>query len=469
MSLGYELTIEQTQKLSMTPELIQAIQILQYNNEELSEYIKNELLENPLLEVETERESDKDKEIGSTFENDLGNLDIDELRDKIADSTYNSDLYRRWENIDSKEDFSYERYVSFRYSLIEHLLLQLQFSEVDENHAEIGRFLIHNIDDNGYLTISLEEIAGAMKSKLSDVEETLRIVQSFDPPGVGARSLCESLTIQLRQKGELSDDLQKIICDHLEDIANNRIGIIAKKIGKSESEAQHITDVIKSLEPKPGRAYDSDQTVKYVIPDIVIEKDGDEYRVSNYDAGTPNLMVSSYYSSIKGNLDEDVELTKYLNERMNSAIWLIKSIEQRKQTIKKVAEAILGYQREYFDKGEHYLRPLTLKQIADIVGVHESTVSRAINGKYMQTGRGVLEMKYFFTSGVKADTGQDISSSSIKAKIKELIEGEDSRRPFSDQRLAEILNDEGIDISRRTVAKYRDAIGIPTSSKRKRF
>ncbi len=470
MSLGYELTIEQNQKLSMTPELIQAIQILQYNNEELNEYIKNELLENPLLEIDRE-ESDSEKEEEPKAYN-IDDIDIDDLRDNVAEANYDLNKYdnsRQWENSDNQEDFSYEKYVSFRYSLIEHLLLQLQFVDIDEDHAEVGRFLIHNIDDNGYLAIGIEEVAASMDCELSLVEETLDVIQTFDPPGVGARSLCESLMIQLKQKNELNNELEKVICEHLEDIASNKISVIAKKIGKTESEVQRITDLIKQLEPKPGRAYDSDRTVKYVIPDVVISKDEDNYNVSTYDAGTPTLMVSSYYDSIKGKVKEDPELGKYLNDRMNSAVWLIRSIEQRKQTIIKVATAIVDYQREYFDKGEHFLKPLTLKQIADSVGVHESTVSRAINGKYMQTGRGVLEMKYFFTSGVKSEGGEDLSSNSIKAKIKEIVGREDSKKPFSDQRIMDLLNEEGIDISRRTVAKYREAIGILPSSKRKRF
>ena len=459
MSLEYGLTIEQTQKLSMTPELIQAIQILQYNNEELNEYIKNELLENPLLEIEKERES-----------SDSSNINIDELRDKVAESGYDADSFTDNDYpTDYTSNHSYENYVSFRYSLIEHLLLQLQLTGMDEEHARVGRFLIHNIDDDGYLTVQLKDVARVMDADMSTVKESLLIVQSFDPPGVGARTLCESLMIQLRQKGALTEDMEKVLCSHLDDIASNRITLIAKELGKTEKEVQQLTDIIKSLEPRAGRAYDPDRTVKYVIPDVVVEKSGEDYKVSNNDGGIPTLMVSSYYKSIKCEEEKDPELGKYLNERMNSALWLIKSIEQRKQTISKVAAAIVDYQKEYFDKGEHFLKPLTLKQIADMVGVHESTVSRAINGKYMQTGRGVLEMKYFFTSGVKSDEGEDLSSNSIKAKIKSIVGGENSGKPFSDQKIVELLNEEGIEISRRTVAKYRDALGILPSSKRKRF
>lgn len=469
MSIGYELTIEQSQKLSMTPELIQAIQILQFNNEELNEYIKNELLENPVLEVaqSTEKGSLNDDDSNQTHKE--PNLDIDRFRETLGEANYNSDDYRQWINSDKKEDFSYERYVSFRYSLIEHLLQQLQFSKITEKQAEIGRFLIHNIDEIGYLAIPIKEVARIMASEEQEVEEVLKVIQTFDPPGVGARDLKETLTIQLKQRGKYTEPIKYILEKGMEDLAANKVSALAKATGISESQAQELVDLIKSLEPKPGRCYDSDRTIKYVIPDVVVEGTEDGYTTSIYDGGTPTLTLSSYYDKVRKEYKEDPELTKYLNERISSALWLIKSIEQRNKTILSVANAIVDYQREYFDKGEHYLKPLTLKQIAEEVGVHESTVSRTVNGKYMQTGRGVLEMRYFFTSGIKAEGGENLSSNSIKVKIKELLREENPKKPFSDQNLVDMLKEQGFDISRRTVAKYRDSMGILPSSKRKRF
>ena len=458
MNVGYELTIEQSQKLMLTPELIQAIQILQFNIQELNEFVQNELLENPLLEMEGERDTNPESD----------DIDIDQLREMVSDSTNYSEGLGQWDGNDT-EDFSFEKYVSFKYSLIEHLLSQLQFSGLPEEQAEIGRFLIHNIDDNGYLSVSTKKVAEIMRADVKLVKDTLGVIQTFDPPGVGARSLAESLCIQLRKRDKLDDITKQVLSEHLDNLASNKMACIAKSLGTTTEKIQEIADLIKTLEPKPGRGYDSDSTVRYVIPDVVIEKQGAEYEVRIHNGGMPTLMVSSYYDDIKGNVPEDPELQKYLNDRMNSALWLIKSIEQRTQTIQKVAEAIVSYQSEYFDKGERYLKPLTLKQIADSVGVHESTVSRAINGKYMQTNRGVLEMKYFFTSGVLSDEGAGISSNSVKSMIREIVDKENPKKPYSDQAISEMLGKEGLLISRRTVAKYRDNMGIGSSSQRKRF
>lgn len=457
MKLGYELTIEQTQKLAMTPELIQAIKILQFNNQQLNEYIQNELLENPLLEAEKQ---DDEREP----------IDIDELRDKIIESNYDLDSYKEWEpDQGENRDYSYEQYVAFRYSLIEHLLVQLHFSSLKGKDAEIGRYVIEGIDDNGYLSMSASEIAAVMNCDEERVERILDVVQTFDPLGVGARDLSECLEIQLKAKGILNEQYRILITDMLDDLAENRISQIARNLGIKVSEAQAMADVIKGLEPKPGRLYDSDQTIKYVIPDVCVEKINDEFVVSMNETSTPRLMISSYYGALAKEAKENKELGDYLNNRFNSALWLMKSIEQRKQTIYNVASAIVSYQQEFFDKGEKYLKPLTLKQIAEIVGVHESTVSRSINGKYMQSCRGVLEMKYFFTSGVAADDGSIVSSSSIKTMIRDIIDGENPKHPFSDLKIAEMLGNDGIEISRRTVAKYREDIGLQSSSKRRRY
>lgn len=456
MKIGYELTIEQTQKLAMTPELIQAIRILQFNNQELNEYIGNELLENPVLESE---KADDDRVI-----------DIDALRDKIIENNYDLESYKQWEGASSPEDdYSFEQYVAFRYSLVEHLLIQLQFSGLGEDDAKIGRYIIEGIDDNGYLTMSADEIAKTMRCDADTVERVLDVIQTFEPTGVGARDLKECIKIQLAAMGELTENFEYIIENMLEELAGNKIAFIAKQLGIKTQEAQAMADLIKKLEPKPGRGYDSDQTVKYVIPDICVEKINDEYVVTTNDSGTPRLMISSYYNRLASEAKGNDELSKYLNNRFNSAIWLMKSIEQRKKTIYNVASAIVSYQQDFFDKGERYLKPLTLKQIADEVGVHESTVSRSINGKYMQCGYGVLELKYFFTSGVMSNEGEGISSNSIKYMIKEIIDGENPKKPYSDLKIAEMLANDGIDISRRTVAKYREDMGVAASSGRRRF
>ena len=456
MKIGYELTIEQTQKLSMTPELIQAIQILQYNNQELNEYIDKELLENPILESEYHKESDTD-------------IDIDSLRDQLIQADVIVEAYTQWESHSTGDEYSYENFVAFNYTLTEFLIEQLHFSSLKGQDAEIGRYIIENIDDNGYLSMSLEEICSVLDVDLDSCERVLDLIHTFEPSGVGARDLNECLIIQLASLGELTDEIEFIISNRLKDLADNKYALISKEVGISLTEVQEIADLIKTLEPKPGRGFDSDNSIKYIIPDIYVEETNGEYVVSANDGSTPSLHISSYYNSLTEEAKSDKELSNYLNNRFNSAMWLMKSIEQRKKTIYNVASAIVQFQNDFFAKGDKFLKPLTLKQIAETVGVHESTVSRAINGKYMQCPRGVFELKYFFTGGILNDDGSGVSSNSIKSMIKEFVDAEDDKKPLSDSKISELLHEKGIDISRRTVAKYRDDIGILPSSKRRRF
>lgn len=453
MKLGYELTIEQTQKLSMTPELIQAIQILQFNNQELSEYVQNELLENPVLEAEKSYDAQE--------------VDI---REKIREADYEEESFRQWEYTpDEDDDYTYEQFVYEEDTLTDYLMSQLHFSNLKDQAADIGRYIIEAIDENGYLTMSVEEISRAMHTDTETVEDVLNFIQTFDPCGVAARNLRECLIIQFAARGLLTDEIEYIIENMLEELADNRIAYIAKTMGIKNQEVQQIADLIKTMEPKPGRLFSSGEATRYVVPDIIVEKVNDEYQVINNDTSMPKLMVSSYYNKLSAQAEQDEELSRYLNDRFNAAVWLIKSIEQRKQTIYNVASAVVKYQQDFFDKGEKALKTLTLKQIAEEVGVHESTVSRSINGKYMQSPRGVFELKYFFTSGVSGEDGQGVSSNSVKSIIKEIIAGEDPQKPYSDQDMASILKERGIDISRRTVAKYREGMNILSSSKRRRF
>lgn len=456
MKIGYELTIEQTQKLSMTPELIQAIQILQYNNQELNEYIDKELLENPILESEYHKESDTE-------------IDIDSLRDQLIQADENVEAYKQWESHSTSDEYSYENFVAFNYTLTEFLIEQLHFSSLKGQDAEIGRYIIENIDDNGYLSMSLEEICSVLDVDLDSCERVLDLIHTFEPSGVGARDLNECLIIQLASLGELTDEIEFIISNRLKDLADNKYVLISKDMGISIAEVQGIADLIRTLEPKPGRGFDSDNSIKYIIPDIYVEETNGEYVVSANDGSTPSLHISSYYNSLTEEAKSDKELSNYLNNRFNSAMWLMKSIEQRKKTIYNVASAIVQFQNDFFAKGERFLKPLILKQIAETVGVHESTVSRAINGKYMQCPRGVFELKYFFTGGILNEDGSGVSSNSIKSMIKEFVDAEDDKKPLSDSKISEMLHEKGIDISRRTVAKYRDDIGILPSSKRRRF
>lgn len=472
MKLGYDLTIEQTQKLTMTPELIQAIQILQFNTQELDEFVQDELMQNPVLEFDKTYDDKNQDEVSKSEEMDVKaceQADID-LREKVKEAEYDDISYKQWEYSKDKDDeYSYEQFVSKDETLEDSLLLQLTFSSLKGQDLKIGRYLVEAIDDNGYLTVTTEEVAKVFQVDVDKVEEILDVIQTFEPAGVGARDLKECLIIQLAARGLLEDTVEYIILHHLEDLGENKLNKVARTLGLPIAQVQMVCDLIRSLEPKPGRSFSSGSNVKYITPDVTVEKIDGEYQVITNEYSAPRLMVSPYYSNLASTAVDDAELNKYLNEKYNAAIWLIKSIEQRKQTIFNVVDAVIRHQKDFFDYGPKYLKTLTLKQVAEDLGIHESTVSRAINGKYMQTPRGVFEIKYFFSSGVTGSDGEGVSSNSIKSMIKEIINGEDPKNPYSDQDMVKLLSDRGIEISRRTVAKYREGLNIPSSSKRRRY
>ena len=472
MKLGYDLTIEQTQKLTMTPELIQAIQILQFNTQELDEFVQDELMQNPVLEFDKTYDEKNRDEVSKSEEMDAKaceQADID-LREKVKEAEYDDISYKQWEySRDKDEDYSFEQFVSKEETLEDSLLLQLTFSSLKGEDLKIGRFLVEAIDDNGYLTVTTEEVAKVFQVETEKVEEVLDVIQTFEPSGVGARDLKECLIIQLAARGLLEDTVEYIILHHLEDLGENKLNKVAKALGLPIGQVQMVCDLIRSLEPKPGRSFASGSNVKYITPDVTVEKIDGEYQVITNEYSAPRLMVSPYYTNLARSALDDMELNKYLNEKYNAAIWLIKSIEQRKQTIFNVVDAVIKHQKDFLDHGTKYLKTLTLKQVADDLGIHESTISRAINGKYMQTPRGVFEIKYFFSSGVTGSDGEGVSSNSIKSMIKDIIDGEDPKNPYSDQDMVKLLSDRGIEISRRTVAKYREGLNILSSSKRRRY
>ena len=454
MKLSYGLTIEQTQKLTMTPELIQAIRILQFNNQELDSFVQEELLENPVLEYDNKGQEDRP-------------LD---LREKMMED-YGDGRYNQWEYAprSEKEEYSYEQFVSKEETLEDYLLIQLTFSKLKGEALKIGRYLVEAIDDNGYLTVGVEQVAKAFKTDAERVEDVLDVIQTFEPAGVGARDLKECLTIQLAAKGLLDELTEYVINNHLKDLGDNKLNKVAKTLGVPVSQVQLVSDLIKTLEPKPGRSFACGESVRYVVPDVIVEKVDGEYVVSSNESSIPHLMVSPYYTSLSREAKNDEELSKYLTDKFNSALWLIKSIEQRRRTIYNVVTAVVDYQKDFLDKGPKYLKTLTLRQVADAIGMHESTVSRSVNGKYVQTPRGVFEIKYFFSGGIATDGGEGVSSNSIKAMIKEIIDGEDAAKPYSDQDIVGLLSEKGIEISRRTVAKYREGMNVLSSSKRRRF
>ena len=475
MKLGYDLTIEQTQKLVMTPELIQAIKILQFNIQELDVYVQDQLLTNPVLESEPDhdtpaRDADADDIPEEVREPKREEPDWEEYIRGSYEEGRDGQWDRQWiERQDDAEGDFFERYVDNDLTLPEHLLFQFQFAAVSEEKQRIGEYIIEALDENGYLTSSVEEIGKSLQVPVEEVGEVLKIVQGLDPVGVGARDLRECLLIQLRSLGLLTKEFRAVVTDHLEDLASNRLIQIAKRLGISVEEVQRMGDVIRTLEPKPGRQFSVGEETKYIIPDIIVERTEDGYSITVNDSSTPHLRVSSYYRDLLHQAGSDDQLSSYLSERVNSALWLIRSINQRKQTIYNVAEAIVRHQRAFFDNGSKYLKTLTLREIGDDLGIHESTVSRSINGKYLQCSHGVFELRYFFSAGVKAGSGEGVSSNSVKEFIKEIVDGEDPKKPFSDQAMVAKLAEKGFEISRRTVAKYRDELNIPSSSRRKRF
>ncbi|MGI6257533.1 MAG: RNA polymerase factor sigma-54 [Anaerovoracaceae bacterium] len=466
MKLGYDLTIEQTQKLVMTPELIQAIQILQFNAQELDTYVEEQLLNNPVLETAEGREPEGEK---SKDEAEVSKEKEEALAELIKERGYDDISYRQADYGKEDKGYSYEQYVSSEVTLSEHLLFQLQFASNNKACRRIGKYIIESLDESGYLTMTKEEMAEAIGTSLENVQKVTKLIQSFDPIGVGAENLGRCLLIQLEHDGLRTEAYEKLLTEYIEDLAANRLTVIAKGLKMDVQEVQEMADFIKGLDPRPGIQFASQAETRYIIPDVIVERVNGEYVVTMNDNCVPRLMISSYYEKVMAQAGQDSKLTDYLSDRMNSAIWLIKSIEQRKQTIMNVVKTIVNYQRDFFDYGNKYLKTLTLKQIAEELGIHESTVSRSINGKYMESPRGVFELKYFFSAGVAGESGEGISSNSVKTHIKEIIDREDPKAPYSDQVLVALLRERGIDISRRTIAKYRDEMNILSSSKRKRY
>ena len=460
MKLGYNLALEQVQKLIMTPELRQAIQLLQFTSQELSEYIKLEIEKNPMLELVS---NDMDYENIEDYNIDKEDFDWRDFIENYDDISYRPEFDK------NEKEYNYENIIKNSDSLKEYLLFQLNVSDLNRIDLNIGKAIIENIDDNGYLTVDVNQIADELRIPSKKVEKVLSIIQSFDPPGVGSRNLAECLLIQVREDKVSNPKIEIIIKNHLEDLAYNRLYKVSKELNMDISEVQEIFDYIKTLEPKPGRAFGNHLSdVKYIIPDVNVEFVDGEYIIVLNEITAPRLNINKYYREmIRKGLDSDT--TEFIKEKLAQALWVIRSIEQRRMTIYNVVKSIVKFQRDFFEKGEKCLKPLTLKEVADDINMHESTVSRAINGKYVQTPRGLFELKYFFCSGFSTNQGEDISSTSIKAIIKEIIDGENQRKPFSDQKISDILKKRGINISRRTVAKYRDELGIPASSVRKQY
>ncbi|WP_124728350.1 RNA polymerase factor sigma-54 [Staphylospora marina] len=442
MNLG--LFQEQRMKMVLTPELRQAIQLLQGSALDLMEHLEEQLAENPLLELED----------GADL------LRWLEYLDRPGRPAFRADR-----SVEMPEP---EPQTAGPETLAEVLEAQLFEYDLDPVRKRVCRELIHLLDEKGY--IDPEWVSVCKRFLVSDevAEECLGVIQSMDPAGVGARSLAECVEIQLRRRERCHPLAIPIARDHLWDVAEGKWRKIAAALGADVADVQEAVDEIRSCNPKPGAAYTA-EAPRYVVPDVIVEKVDGEYAVRLSESEMPGLVVNNSYKALLRGRTSDEETVRYVKNWMQSALWLIRGIEQRRDTIHRVAEAIVNRQREFLDGGMEYLKPLTLKQIAEEVGVHESTVSRVTRGKYMQTPRGLYPFRFFFPSGLSTTAGDDLASGTVKEKIRSIIDGENRQQPLSDRQIAEMLSGEGIRISRRTVAKYREEMGIPSSNGRKRF
>ena len=452
MKLDFNLQLQQEQKLVMTPELQMAVKVLQLTSCELNEFIQNEIEENPLLDYKENCEENSYDTADDNGINDFINyLDYEDLN---GINSYDKD----------EEYASPINFVTKEKSLWDYLKEQLHFIPLTEKQKKMGEYIIDNIDEYGYLTVDTKDIKNKFNVSSVAAAEILNIIQGFEPSGVGARNVYECLIIQVKVKGLYDKNIDYIIKNMLNDVAEENISKIAEGAEITEKKAREYIELIKTLDPKPGIRLCGD-TTKYVIPDVYIEKIDGQYVVRVNQELCPTLKINKKYQKLLSKKDSPEY--NYVKEKLESAMWIIKSIDQRMSTIKKVVEAILVYQFDFFEYDSD-LKTLCLKDIANAAEIHESTVSRAIKGKYVQTPKGIYEIKNFFVRGIQNAEGEDISTLKIMDRIKDLIDNENKSKPYSDQEISEMLEEENISISRRTVAKYRAELNIAPSSKRKR-
>jgi RNA polymerase sigma-54 factor len=476
MELKHSLNLQLRPALIMTPRLQQALKLLQVPTLELQQILKLEIMQNPMLEEVDDVVENEDNEKADSPEEEANQEAEDPAEDDQIDwSDYVQDGLDRTYIPQSETPTEFlEKVPVTRTTLAESLLEQLRFLELPKSYLTLAEFIVGSLDDRGWLATPMDEIAMSTGRPIEEVEKALRLVQALEPIGVGARDLRECLLIQLDARNEKGTLPWSIIHDHFDNLVNRRFPEISRQLKVPVEEVQVAADVIATLNPKPGLQVSAEDP-KYVVPDLLVERVDDEYVVMLNDRHLPRLRISSAYESVlrarkkKADMDADEAKTReYIQGKLNSAKWLIQTIEQRRRTMIKVMNCIIREQREFFDKGIAFLRPLTLQQVARQIDMHESTVSRVCSGKYVQTPRGVFELKFFFSSGLETDGGEDVSARTAKDIIRTLIEEEDKRLPLSDQKIAELLHDRGLRIARRTVAKYREQLTILPARFRRR-
>ncbi len=504
MALEQKLSLKLAQKLVMTHSLQQAIKLLQLSRIELEETLSEEILENPMLEVEEQEEQAPHLEVERAADVDIEPINTSEASSALSSTSGDEPEMpspeEAYNDIDVEAFFSdylgdartegpsitsytpgnevpLENVVSAPSGLYDHLVWQLHMMSCPSKLVEACEFIIGNIDEDGFLRANDEEICNACGVHGETVVQALTIVKSFDPPGVGSRSLQECLAAQVdvlivevadEDEADLLERVRQVLCEQWDNLLHQRWEPLAAAIGCKIADMRSIIDVIHRLEPKPGRKYQPDRNA-YIEPDVYIRKIDGEYDIVLNDDGLPRLRINSRYKQMLEGRAFDSQVTGYLREKMRNAMWLMKSIDQRQRTIFKVARSIVDFQKDFLDSGIEHLKPMVLRQVAEDIGMHESTISRVVSNKYMYTPRGLFPMKFFFHSGVDSARGDNISSLVVKERIKKLIEGEDPVRPLSDSKIMRMLQREGVRLARRTVAKYREEMMIPSSDKRKKL
>lgn len=451
MNFKNTLELNQSQKLILTTQLKQSLAILNMSRLEVEEEIRKESESNPLLEAERNDE-------GIDWEKYIKHMESVNIREDKNDAPYSSENAVDFENM-----------IRSTSNLYDYLIDELKYFKLTFEEKRICKYIIDSLDEDGYLRINDKEIYDALRVDASLFRRCLDIVQQLDPPGIGARNISECLILQLERRGISNNIVENIIMNDLELIGRNKLKDIAKKYKISIEKCKEAIEIIRHLDPKPGRACSNDKCV-YVQPDVIVDRIDGKYIVHTNEKDVYNIKINDFYRNMMTDKESDKEAKEFIKERLNSAATLIKNIESRKSTILRIAEAIIEEQQEFIQKGEKYIKPMKMKDIADKLEIHESTVSRGVNGKYMLTPFGLYEFKFFFNAALETDNSSEgASSAGIKRDIKDIIDGENKKKPLSDDAISKMLKEKGVSVARRTVAKYREEMGIPSSSRRKEF
>jgi RNA polymerase sigma-54 factor len=483
MALEIKQAPKLVQQLVITPQLQQAIRLLQLTRLELVDLISQEMKENPLLEeVEEGREIAEAEESLAEKAEEEPRAETEQTPEVKGEGegadeydwesyleSYNLSPIYRQSSQDGEERPSFENFLTKRTTLFDHLFWQLQLSHFTEEEQTLGTYIIGNLDEDGYLRVSLEDISAEMHLPVEEIEGVLRSIQQFDPVGVAARDLKECLLIQLQQMAVRDPVAEKIVSEHLSLLKNRNHPAIARRMGVSLERVNQAAFLISKLDPKPGRAFGGD-VIQEIIPDVYVYKLEGEYVIYLNDEDIPRLRVNSFYRNILNDSHGAVEGDrKYIQEKLRSALWLIRSIHQRQRTIYKVAKSIVKFQRDFLDKGIQFLKPLVLRDVAEDIQMHESTISRVTHNKYVHTPQGIYELKFFFNTGITSTQGETLASESVKNLLREIIAKEDPKKPYSDEKLVQLLKEMNIHIARRTISKYREMMRILSSNERRKI